>query len=420
MTDPSPTPTWNRASMHSSKRSAGRSGSARRWDWERRTISSTSSSAARPFDPRIELRIFTALTLARPRWENDLARRLLEPLSERLFGGYPELDYVDPLRKGTLPDNIRVSEFYFQPGSFLGSPLAQQNYVSSNYTHVVRDVLEVGINVLAQLVGKGETDDVTRYSLSCNSDLTLDLVPRLREKERRGEKIAVLAQVNRNLPFMSGDAAVAPAYFDAVVDDPRYDFPLFAPPNRPVETTDYMIALYVSALVRDGGTLQIGIVTSLLKLRHTDNGSYTGLLRDAGVMERFAGVVERIGGTNPFREGLYAASEMLVDGFLELYRTGILKRKVYAHPEIQRLLSAGRIGEAVTPETLEAIVEAGIVSKRLTADEFDLLQSLGVFRPDVVYEDGAIRAGDFRHCLGERLAGGKVAHACFFLGSQRF
>jgi len=78
-------------------------------------------------DPRIELRIFTALTLARPRWENELGRRLLEPLSERLFAGYPELDYVDPLRDGTLPDNIRVSEFYFQPGGFLGSPLAQQN-----------------------------------------------------------------------------------------------------------------------------------------------------------------------------------------------------------------------------------------------------------------------------------------------------
>src|SRR5437870_11038538 len=157
-------------------------------------------------DPRIELRIFTALTLARPRWENELGRRLLEPLSERLFAGYPELDYVDPLRDGTLPGNIRVSEFYFQPGSFLRSPLAQQNYVSSNYTHVVRDILDAGINVLAQLVAKSDG----RYSLSCNSDLTLDLVPRMRERESGGQKIAVLGQANRNVPFMSGDARVAP------------------------------------------------------------------------------------------------------------------------------------------------------------------------------------------------------------------
>ena len=285
-------------------------------------------------DPRIELRIFTALTLARPRWENELGRRLLEPLSERLFAGYPELDYVDPLRDGTLPDNIRVSEFYFQPGSFLRSPLAQQNYVSSNYTHVVRDILDAGINVLAQLVAKSEADRAIRYSLSCNSDLTLDLVPRMRERESGGEKIAILAQTNRNLPFMYGDADVAPDYFDGVVDDPRYDFPLFAAPDRPIDTTDYMIALHVSALIRDGGTLQIGIgslgdaVTYLLKMRHEKNDTYVSLLRDSGVLDRFSDVLDRVGGTTPFREGLYAATEMLVDGFLELYRSGILKRRV--------------------------------------------------------------------------------------------
>jgi acyl-CoA hydrolase len=38
--------------------------------------------------------------------------------------------------------------------------------------------------------------------------------------------------------------------------------------------------------------------------------------------------VDRIGGTGPFEEGLYAATEMLTHGFLELYRCGVLKRKV--------------------------------------------------------------------------------------------
>ncbi len=377
-------------------------------------------------DPQIELRIFTALTLAWPHWENDLGRRLLEPLSQRLFAGYPLLEYVDRLRRGTLPENIRVSEFYFQPGSFLHSPLAQQNYVSSNYSHVVRDVLDAGINVLAQLVGKSDVDGAIRYSLSCNSDLTLDLVPRMRELESGGEKIAILAQVNRNLPFMYGDAAVAPDYFDAIVDDPRYDFPLFAAPNRPVETTDYLIALHVSALIRDGGTLQIGIgsvgdaVTYLLKFRHLENGIYHNLLRDSGCLERFSDVLERLGGTTPFREGLYAATEMLVDGFLELYRSGILKRKVYPHAEVQRLLNAGRITEEVTTATLEALVEAGIVSDPLTAEDFKLLQTLGVFRPDIVFDDLVPADLKDQRCLGKRLEGGKVAHACFFLGPRRF
>src|SRR2546428_7303406 len=46
-------------------------------------------------DRSIDLRIFTALTLARPRWKSDMERRFIEPLNDRLFGGYPELEYVD-------------------------------------------------------------------------------------------------------------------------------------------------------------------------------------------------------------------------------------------------------------------------------------------------------------------------------------
>src|SRR2546423_5775792 len=210
-------------------------------------------------DPKIDLHIFTALTLTRPRWKSELERRFLEPLGERIFGGYPELEYVEPLKRGRLPENICVTEFYFQPGSFLDSPLAQRSYMCSNYTHVVRDMLGAGINVLAQLVGKIEENGATRYSLSCNSDITLDLVPRVREAKSEGARIELLAQVNPNLPFMYGDASVAPSYFDAVVDEPRYTFPLFGPPNRTVDTVEYLIALHVTTLIRDGGTLQIGI-----------------------------------------------------------------------------------------------------------------------------------------------------------------
>ena len=303
-------------------------------------------------DPRLDLHIFTALTLGRPRATSELERRFVEPLAERLFGGYPELAYADPLRQGTLPDNIRVSEFFFQPGAFVNSPLAQQQYVSSNYTHVVRDLMDAGINVLAQLVAK-EPAEGDGFSLSCNPDLTVDLAPRMRQRERQGHGIALLAQVNRNLPFMFGDALVAPDFFDAVVDDAKYDFPLFGPPNSAVSTGDYLIALHASALIRDGGTLQLGIgslgdaVTYLLKLRHERNDTYRNVLADAAVLSRFGGIVERIGGTAAFERGLYAATEMLVHGFLELYRCGVLKRKVHPDATIQRLLNAGEAREGV-------------------------------------------------------------------------
>ncbi len=394
-------------------------------------------------DPKIDLHIFTALTRARPRSKSELERRFLEPLGERIFGGYPELEYVEPLKQGRLPGNIRVTEFYFQPGSFLDSPLAQQSYMCSNYTHVVRDLMDAGINVLAQLVGKIAEQGATRYSLSCNSDITLDLVPRGREAKSKGARIQLLAQVNPNLPFMYGDADVAPAYFDAIVDEPKYDFPLFGPPNRTVDTVEYLIALHVTALIRDGGTLQIGIgaledaVTYLLKLRHQQNDLYRTILNETGLLKRFGTIIKRLGGTDPFEEGLYASSEMLVDGFLELYRSGILTRKVYHHAGLQRLLNDGRIGEEVTPSMLDLLVDAGVISAYLTEQDFTFLQQFGILREELTYEGGAIHLGDgnrippnladetvqdeiARHCLGSRLKSGHFAHACFFLGPRKF
>ena len=394
-------------------------------------------------DPKIDLHIFTALTLTRPRGKNELERRLLEPLAQRIFDGYPELDYVEALKRRRLPTNIRVSEFYFQPGSFPDTPLAQQNYMCSNYTHVVRDLLDARINVLAQLVGKAEENGATHYSLSCNSDITLDLVPRVRKAKNEGARIELLAQVNPNLPFMYDDASLLPSYFDAIVDNPKYTFPLFGPPNRPVDTVEYLIGLHVTALIRDGGRLQIGIgaledaVTYLLKLRHQQNDLYREILAAAGVLDRFAKVIQRLGGTAPFQQGLYASSEMLVDGFLELYRSGILKRRVYDHSGLQRLLNEGCIGEEVTPAMLDALIEAGVISSSLTSQDFALLQGFGILKSALKYEASSIRLEDGTHilanladkhardeirrrCLGARLQQGHFAHACFFLGPRKF
>jgi glutamate synthase domain-containing protein 3 len=111
-------------------------------------------------------------------------------------------------------------------------------------------------------------------------------------------------------------------------------------------------------------------------------------------VERFGKLIERLGGTGPFEHGLYASSEMLVDGFLELYRSGILKRKVYGHAGLQRLLNDGRIGEEVTPAMLETLIEVRVISSNLTSQDFTLLQQFGILRPELNYEDGSIQLGD--------------------------
>ncbi|NJO13433.1 MAG: hypothetical protein HC872_08205 [Gammaproteobacteria bacterium] len=69
-----------------------------------------------------------------------------------MFGNFPELDYVAAVRSGTLPANIEVIEFFLETGAYLDAPYAQQHYLSANYTHVARAVLEHGVNLVAQLV----------------------------------------------------------------------------------------------------------------------------------------------------------------------------------------------------------------------------------------------------------------------------
>src|SRR5262245_56894321 len=41
-------------------------------------------------DASIRLRIFTALTLEKPRAHGDIERRFVEPFAERVFAGYPD------------------------------------------------------------------------------------------------------------------------------------------------------------------------------------------------------------------------------------------------------------------------------------------------------------------------------------------
>jgi hypothetical protein len=276
-------------------------------------------------DKAIDLEIFTALTLEKPSWSSDMERRFIEPLNERLYPGYPGLAYAKALRDGSLPENIRVSEFFFVAGRWLSVETAQQNYVSANYTHAGRYLLDRGINVIAQLVAKrGEGADA-EYSLSCNTDITLDMLPVL--KARR-EPVLLVGEVSSQLPFMPGEAVLPAGEFDLILDGPGRDRPLFAVPRERVSAADHAIGIHAASLVKDGGTLQIGIgslgdaLTAGLILRHRRPELFAGALHRLSPHDQAA---ERETGT--FGTGLYAASEMFVDGFMDLYREGILRRR---------------------------------------------------------------------------------------------
>ena len=49
-------------------------------------------------DPTLSLTILTALSLNRPTGRSELERRFLEPFVARVFGDYPDLDYVKAAR----------------------------------------------------------------------------------------------------------------------------------------------------------------------------------------------------------------------------------------------------------------------------------------------------------------------------------
>ncbi len=228
-------------------------------------------------DPSIDLTLFSALTLEKPKPASLLESRFGSPVVERLFGGYPDLAYVAPLRAGRLPPNIKVLEFFFLAGRWLHVPFAQQHYISANYTHAASYLLERGLNVVLQLVAKRVVDGETRYSLSCNTDTTLDIM-RARSEGRANFKL--IAQVNSELPFMPGPGDLPASEFSAVLDSPATDFPLFAPPAEPISDTKYAIGLHAASLVRDGGTLQIGIgqvgdaLAQGLIVRHRNNAQF--------------------------------------------------------------------------------------------------------------------------------------------------
>ena len=279
-------------------------------------------------DPTIKLRIFTALTLEKPRGKGDLERRFLEPIADRVFAGFPELDYALALRAGTLPPNVKVDEFFFAAGTRLGIAAAQQSYICANYTHALRYVLDRGVNVVGQLVAKRVHGGETRFSLSCNPDLTLDL---LACRARKECDFLFVGQVNSELPFMPGDGDIAASEFDLVLESAATDFRLFAPPREPIELADYAAGMHVARTVADGGTLQLGIgslgdaVAHALILRHRRNADFRALAARLDPADRApTGLRE----SAPFEAGLYGVSEMFVEGFLDLMHAGVLKREV--------------------------------------------------------------------------------------------
>ena len=226
---------------------------------------------------------------------------------------------------------------------------------------------------------------------------------------------------------------------DVLIEAPEHK--LFALPREPVAIHEYAIGLHASTLVRDGGTLQIGIgalsdalVYALIQ-RQTRNQDYQTAVSALQGEQPISTLISDFGGMDVFGHGLYGASEMVMDGFMHLRQAGILKRRVFDDLALQTLLNKGLIDGSTDSRTLERLIEAAQVPAAMDQPALDWLMRFGFLPHDTFLSDGELRFADgerigadllntsHRAALSarmqnRRLLGGRYLHGAFYLGSK--
>ncbi len=385
-------------------------------------------------DPSISLHIYTALCLEMPPTGSGVEASLAGPIMQRLFGDYEELAFIKPVREDTLPANIQVSELYFKAGSMKGVASAQRNYISSNYTHIARDMFNAGGNVMVQLVATRETADGLSVSLSCNPDTALELAQMYEASDR---SYITIGQVHADLPYMENDAEIGVDAMDLLVRNPDYDKTLFAVPNTAVPLQDYATALHASTLVADGGTLQIGIgalgdaVAYSCILRQEHNSDYRQAIE--ALTHQRAAVANH---NELFDQGLYVSTEMFVNGMMHLIEHGVVKRQVYDNLALQTGLNSGAISNAIDERFFEYCRASGVMPRSLDDRSLEALTYWGILNSVALasagtlsvagrsvpnnMDDPATRSALLAATEGTVLRNGRILHGGFFLGPADF
>ncbi|MBF0204731.1 MAG: hypothetical protein HQK67_10560, partial [Desulfamplus sp.] len=393
-------------------------------------------------DQTLHFTLLTAVSLEKPTWSSELEKRFMKPLVERIWEDFPDLEYVLDMRKKQTPPNFVLMEFFNKAAGWMSSAHAAQHYLGSNYTHAIRDAVINGCNVLAQLVAKKEIDGETFFSMSSNPDTHLDGGRMLKEARVNGKKVAVIAQIHNDMPFMYGDAVVKPDFYDMVVENPDYHFKLFGAPKESVNTVDWMIGMHASALVKDGGTIQVGIgslgdaIVAGIEMRHKHNDIYKDFVNNSGIYTKFKEFIDATGGIDVFDKGLLGSSEMLVDSLIELFKADIIKRKVYEDVRLQKVINDNEFSENQVAEIFREIVKRKLIHTRIKKSEFEFFKHFGIFKPELTYEDGCAVMGNKSYpldmsssenleavvasCLGNVLKNGIALYSSFFIGPHKF
>jgi len=395
-------------------------------------------------DPNVKFKIITALSPLPPKWGSDLERRMLEPIVDRIWGDCELLEYAKDVQSQTLPDNVIISEFFYKAGAYLSNTHMQQNYISSNYTHAARDIVDNGMNVAAALIAAQDVDGSLKYSVSSNADTAMDAVNLMKARALKDKKPTLaIGEINNNLPFMYGDAVSDPDFFDAVLEGANFQKTLFSVPKEAISTQDFMIGINASTLIKDDGTMQIGIgsigdaIAHGIITRDKNNDDYKKLIQETKVYEKSKELIDEWGGIDKFDKGIYGSSEMLVDSFFDLYKAGIMRRRAFDDIDIQKIVSQGVTPKyKVSAKVIDALLENKAINTILTSKDFYKLKDYGIFKDEVLFESDKIINGSKSYsldlsdeknkkeicdnCLGDTLKKGFWIHGGFFIGPQKF
>ena len=298
-----------------------------------------------------------------------------------------------------MPPNARVIEFFFEPGSLLNSPHAQSHYLSANYTHVARELLHRGVNVIAHVVARRMAGGTLEISLGSNPDVTVDLLPDVARAARRR------AAGGDARPGASRDALHARrrARRRRHLRSAARSFALRLRPVRAAESgagapwitpSACTPAAWCATPARCRSASANSAIPSSIRCCCATSRTRPGAARCSDVgTERSAALIDAIGGRAPFSTGLFGATEMFVDQMLDLYRAGILRRRVYDYLPLQRALAANGSSTRVDAALLEGLLAAG-AGPRLGAQDFAALRAAGVLRSECRFEDGSIVSPD--------------------------
>jgi hypothetical protein len=203
-----------------------------------------------------------------------------------------------------------------------------------------------------------------------------------------------------------------------------------------------MIGINVSTLVRDGGTIQVGIgalgdaIVAGLIMRNEHNEVYKEFIEKADITKRYKTLIERWGDTEVFEQGLYGSSEMFVDAFMQMYKSKILKRQVFDSIPLMKLINAKKLDPHNIPaDIIDQLLEMKAVQPKLSEDDFAFLTKFGILKPGLSYQDDVITDGEetystdmniadnrdkIRNLLGSKLLNGQVILGAFYIGPTIF